>query len=41
LAHPGGNITGVSVDAGPEIVTKYLELLKAAFPEASRVGVVE
>src|SRR5215470_13846301 len=40
LAHPGGNITGVSVDAGPEIVTKRLELLKAAFPQASRVGVL-
>src|SRR5215510_9009779 len=40
LAHPGGNITGVSVDAGPEIVTKRLELLKEAFPKASRVGVL-
>jgi putative tryptophan/tyrosine transport system substrate-binding protein len=39
LAHPGGNITGVSVDAGPEIITKYLELLKEAFPQASSVGV--
>jgi putative tryptophan/tyrosine transport system substrate-binding protein len=40
LSHPGGNITGVSVDAGPEIVTKRLELLKEAFPQASRVGVL-
>jgi putative ABC transport system substrate-binding protein len=40
LAHPGGNITGVSVDAGPEIQTKRLELLKEAFPQASRVGVL-
>jgi putative tryptophan/tyrosine transport system substrate-binding protein len=40
LAHPGGNITGASVDAGPEIVTKRLELLKEAFPQASRVGVL-
>jgi len=38
LARPGGNITGVSVDAGPEIQTKRLELLKEAFPQASRVG---
>src|SRR5262249_27895768 len=38
LAHPGGNITGVSIDAGPEIQTKFLELLKEAFPRASRVG---
>src|SRR5262245_34537625 len=40
LAHPGGNITGASIDAGPEIVTKRLELLKEAFPQASRVGVL-
>jgi len=40
LAHPGGNITGVSLDAGPELVTKRLELLKEAFPQASRVGVL-
>jgi putative tryptophan/tyrosine transport system substrate-binding protein len=38
LAHPGGNITGFSVDAGPEIGTKRLELLKEAFPSTSRVG---
>src|SRR5262245_26594288 len=40
LAHPGGNITGAGIDAGPEIVTKRLELLKEAFPQASRVGVL-
>jgi putative tryptophan/tyrosine transport system substrate-binding protein len=40
LAHPGGNITGISIDAGPEIATKLLELLKEAFPRASRVGVL-
>src|SRR5262249_34083718 len=40
LAHPGGNITGVSVDAGPEIEAKRLELLKEAFPQASRLGVL-
>jgi putative ABC transport system substrate-binding protein len=40
LAHPGGNITGVSIDAGPEVDTKRLELLKEAFPQASRVGVL-
>jgi putative ABC transport system substrate-binding protein len=38
LAHPGGNITGTSVDAGPEIETKRLELLREAFPRASRIG---
>src|SRR5215510_15330274 len=40
LAHPGGNITGVSSDAGPEFEAKRLELLKEAFPQASRVGVL-
>src|SRR5262249_18975438 len=40
LAHPGGNITGVSVDAGPEIETKRLELLKEALPRASRIGLL-
>jgi putative tryptophan/tyrosine transport system substrate-binding protein len=29
LAHPGGNITGVSVDAGPEVEAKRLETLMA------------
>jgi len=40
LAHPGGNITGVSVDAGPEIETKRLELLREAFPRTSRIGLL-
>ena len=38
LARPGGNITGVSADAGPEIQGKRLELLKQAVPRVSRVG---
>jgi putative tryptophan/tyrosine transport system substrate-binding protein len=40
LAHPGGNITGMSGEAGPEIGTKRLELLKEAFPSVSRVGLL-
>ncbi len=37
LAHPGGNITGIS--AGPsELWGKRLQLLKEAFPVLSRVG---
>jgi len=40
LAHPGGNITGVTFLAGPEIVGKHLELLKEAIPNASRVAVL-
>jgi putative ABC transport system substrate-binding protein len=38
LARPGGNITGVCVDAGPEIQGKRLELLREAVPGMSRVG---
>lgn len=30
LARPGGNVTGLMVDAGPEMEAKRLELLKAA-----------
>src|SRR4051794_32143618 len=39
LAHPGGNITGSSWLA-PELSAKRLELLKEAFPDLSRVGVL-
>jgi putative tryptophan/tyrosine transport system substrate-binding protein len=38
LARPGGNITGVSVDAGIEIVGKRLALLKEIIPRMSRVA---
>jgi ABC-type uncharacterized transport system substrate-binding protein len=38
LARPGGNITGVCVDAGPEIWGKRLELLREVVPGISRVG---
>jgi putative ABC transport system substrate-binding protein len=40
LARPGGNLTGVSIDAGIEIEGKRLELLKEAVPSASRVAVL-
>src|SRR5262245_10560630 len=40
LAQPGGNITGVAGDPGPEIAGKHLELLKAAVPTVSRVVMV-
>ena len=39
MARPGGNITGFS-DSGADIVAKYLELLRAAAPKLSRVGVL-
>jgi putative ABC transport system substrate-binding protein len=38
LARPGGNITGVSTDAGREIWGKRLGLLRELIPAASRVG---
>jgi putative ABC transport system substrate-binding protein len=38
LAHPGGNITGISADAGEEIWGKRLAILVEAFPTATRVG---
>ncbi|MFI5340489.1 MAG: ABC transporter substrate-binding protein [Candidatus Methylomirabilales bacterium] len=41
LAHPGGNVTGLTDDAGLEILGKYLQLLKEAVPTVSRVAVLE
>jgi putative tryptophan/tyrosine transport system substrate-binding protein len=38
LARPGGNITGVSADAGLEIWAKRLQILREAVPTASKVG---
>jgi putative tryptophan/tyrosine transport system substrate-binding protein len=40
LGRPGGNITGVSADASPELWAKYLGLLKEIVPKLSRVGVL-
>jgi putative ABC transport system substrate-binding protein len=40
LARLGGNVTGVSVDAGREVWTKRIELLKEVVPHATRVGVI-
>ncbi len=38
LARPGGNVTGLTDDAGLEILGKYLELLTEAVPTVSRVA---
>jgi ABC-type uncharacterized transport system substrate-binding protein len=38
LAHPGGNVTGLTDTAGVEVVGKQLQLLKEAVPTASRVA---
>jgi len=40
LARPGGNVTGLSADASPELWTKYLAFLKEVVPKLSRVGVL-
>ena len=41
LARPGSNITGVSVDAGVEIVGKRLQMLKEAVPGAKKFAYLE
>jgi len=38
LARPGGNVTWFTVNAGPEIEAKRLQLLKQALPQMSRVA---
>ena len=38
LARPGGNITGVSIDAGVEVYGKQLQILKEVVPSAGKVG---
>jgi len=40
LARPGGNVTGPTFIVSPEIVGKYLELLKEAVPKLSNVAVL-
>jgi ABC-type uncharacterized transport system substrate-binding protein len=40
LARPGGNVTGLAVDAGGEILGKRFELLKETLPNLSRLGIM-
>jgi ABC-type uncharacterized transport system substrate-binding protein len=40
LSRPGGNVTGLSADAGPDLWAKYLALLREVVPKLSRVGVL-
>jgi putative ABC transport system substrate-binding protein len=40
LSRPGGNVTGLTLEASSEIHGKRLELLKEAFPAVSRVAVL-
>ncbi|WP_167561223.1 ABC transporter substrate-binding protein [Bradyrhizobium sp. AS23.2] len=38
LARPGGNLTGVSINAGSQIYGKRLQILKEVMPAASTIG---
>jgi putative ABC transport system substrate-binding protein len=38
LSRPGGNVTGLSADAGPELWAKYLSLMREIVPRLSHVG---
>jgi len=40
LSRPGGNLTGVSIDGGPGLIARRLQLLKQAVPAAARVVAV-
>jgi putative ABC transport system substrate-binding protein len=40
LARPGGNVTGLAIDAGGEILGKRFELLKETLPNLSRLGIL-
>ena len=40
LAHPGGNVTGLTETVGVEIVGKHIQLLKEVVPTVSRVAVL-
>ena len=40
IARPGGNLTGVSVDGGPGLNAKRLQILKEIVPTATRIAFV-
>ncbi len=40
LSRPGANVTGLTITAGTEIAGKWLQLLKEAFPQISRVAIL-
>ena len=40
LARPDANLTGVSVDAGPGIAAKRLQIMKEAVPAAARIALL-
>jgi putative ABC transport system substrate-binding protein len=40
LAHPGGNVTGLTHNPGPDLAGKALQLLKETAPYSSRVAIL-
>jgi putative ABC transport system substrate-binding protein len=40
LGRPGGNVTGLALDTGSEILGKRFELLKETVPNLSRLGIL-
>ncbi len=38
LARPGGNVTGITTDAGPQIIGKRLQLLKELLPGVTKIA---
>jgi putative ABC transport system substrate-binding protein len=40
LARPGGNVTGLSLTAGPTLSEKWLEILKETFPNVATVAML-
>jgi putative ABC transport system substrate-binding protein len=40
LARPGGNITGLTSDVGPDVPVKRLQLIKEMIPRIKRIGVL-
>src|SRR5258707_10544178 len=40
LARPGGNVTGLAVDTGSEILGKRFEMLKEILPNLSHLGLL-
>jgi putative tryptophan/tyrosine transport system substrate-binding protein len=40
LARPGGNVTGLSLTAGPTLSEKWLEILKETFPSVATVAML-
>jgi putative ABC transport system substrate-binding protein len=40
MAHPGGNITGLSFGSGEGFSGKWLELIRETAPKVSRVGII-